>query len=444
MPRLFNLVLLLGLSANAGAVLDIKITRGIEQALPIAIAPFERAGGGDTDVDTVASVDMAAIIRDNLGRSGRFKVMDERRQPQQPADLAAINFGDWRKLGMESLLIGKLVPAANGDYEVSFRLIDIYRGRQIAGFSIPARPAMLRRVAHQISDFVFEKLTGAPGAFDTRIAYITVREGDDGRIHALEVADADGYNAQTLLESKQPLLSPAWSPDGQKIAYVSFEGRRSAIFIQDVLTGRRERIAAFTGINSAPAWSPDGNRLAMTLSKDGNTEIYIMALETKSLRRLTRHGAIDTEPAWSPDGQKIAFTSDRSGAPQIYEIDAQGGQPKRISFAGDYNARPEYAPDGRSIALVHGVNGAYRIGLLEPGNGIIRALTATGLDESPSFSPNGAMIIYATTDSGGARLEAVSADGRIRQRLGLAWGDVREPAWGPFLQQENPAGLPDF
>ena len=443
MPRLFSLALLLGLTVHAQAVLDIKITSGIEQALPIAIAPFGLAGAASGG-DTLPPVDLAAIIRANLGRSGRFRVMDEARQPQQPTEFAAINFGDWQKLGVESLLIGRINPAADGAYEVRFRLIDIYRGRQIAGFRIPARPASLRRVAHQISDIIFEKLTGVPGAFDTRIAYITARETADGRLHTLEVADADGYNAQTLLESNQPLLSPAWSPDGRKIAYVSFEGRRPAIFIQDVPSGRRERIAAFAGINSAPAWSPDGARLAMTLSRDGNTEIYIMEIKTGALRRLTRHHAIDTEPAWSPDGQKLAFTSDRSGAPQVYEVDARGGQPRRVSFAGDYNARPKYAPDGGSMALVHGADGAYRIGLLDLGNGFIRALTDTGLDESPSFAPNGAMILYATTGAGGARLEAVSADGRIRQRLAPAAGETREPAWGPFLPTADPAGLPDY
>ena len=443
MPRLFSLALLLGLTVNAGAVLDIKITSGIEQALPIAIAPFGRAGAA-SGVDAGPPVDLAAIIRANLGRSGRFKVMDAARQPQQPTEFAAINFADWRKLGMESLVIGQISPAPEGAYEVRFRLIDIYRGQQIAGFRIPARADKLRRVAHQVSDLIFERLTGVPGAFDTRIAYITVREAADGPLHTLEVADADGHNARALLESSQPLLSPAWSPDGRQIAYVSFEGRRPAIFIQDVPSGRRERIAAFAGINSAPAWSPDGQKLAMTLSRDGNTEIYVMELKTGALRRLTRHRAIDTEPAWSPDGQKLAFTSDRSGAPQIYEIDARGGEPRRVSFAGDYNARPEYAPDGRTMALVHGADGAYRIGLLDLGNGFIRPLSETGLDESPSFAPNGAMIIYATTGAGGAGLAAVSADGRIRQRLGLAGGEAREPAWGPFLKAENPAGLPDY
>ena len=273
MKHLVNLILLFSISFNAYAVLDIKITQGIEQSLPIAIVPF-----GWSQASSVAPIDITSIISNDLTRSGRFDVMDEQDLPQRPTQFETINFNDWRKLGMENILIGNLTLTDTGDYDVSFRLVDIYRGKQIAGFRIPAKPNALRRVAHQISDIIFEKLTGIPGAFDTRVAYITVKKNKDSKIHTLEVADADGYNAQILLESKEPLLSPSWSPDGKKIAYVSFEGKNSAIFIQDVSSGKRERIAAYNGINSAPSWSPDGSRLAMTLSKDGNTEIYIMNL----------------------------------------------------------------------------------------------------------------------------------------------------------------------
>ncbi len=416
-------------SLQAHAVLDIKITQGIEQSLPIAIVPF-----GWSQASSVAPIDLTSIISGDLQRSGRFNVMDENDLPQRPTEFDAINFADWRKLGMENILIGKLDLTNSGDYDISFRLIDIYRGKQIAGFSIPAKPDLLRRVAHQISDIIFEKLTGIPGAFDTRVAYITVDKRNGKKIHSLQVADADGYNAQILLESPEPLLSPSWSPDGKRIAYVSFEGKNSAIYVQDVLTGQRERISAFEGINSSPAWSPDGTRLAMTLSKDGNTEIYVLNLNNKSLQRITRNGGIDTEPTWSPSGQKLAFTSDRSGGPQIYEVSANGGEPKRISFEGIYNARPEYSPDGKFIALVHAVSGSYRIGILELANKSITVLTDARLDESPSFAPNGSMIIYATTGVRGGQLAAVSTDGRIHQRLGLQQGDVREPAWGPFLK----------
>lgn len=425
----FIIASLLSVSFQAQAVLDIKITQGIEQSLPIAIVPFAWSQAG-----SVAPIDLTAIISNDLVRSGRFDVMNEQDLPQRPTKFDDINFSDWRKLGMENILIGELNLTDAGEYDVSFRLIDIYRGKQIAGFRIPAKPNLLRRVAHQISDIIFEKLTGMPGAFDTRVAYITVNKNKEKKVHTLQIADADGYNAQILLESPEPLLSPSWSPDGKKIAYVSFEGRNSAIYIQDILTGKRERVSAFEGINSAPAWSPDGSRLALTLSKDGNTEIYIMNVSTKSLQRITRHGGIDTEPTWSPDGQKLAFTSDRSGGPQIYEVNINGGQPKRVSFEGKYNARAAYSPDGKFITLVHAVEGSYRIGLLDLSNGYINTLTDSRLDESPSFAPNGGMIIYATTGVRGAQLAAVSTDGRIHQRLGLQQGDVREPAWGPFLK----------
>jgi TolB protein len=420
---------LLFVSLQAQAVLDIKITQGVEQALPIAIVPF-----GWSQASNVAPIDLTSIISDDLQRSGRFDVMEEQDLPQRPSEYDNINFADWRKLGMENILIGKLSLTDTGDYDVSFRLVDVYRGKQIAGFRIPAKPDLLRRVAHQISDIIFEKLTGIPGAFDTRVAYITVKKNKDKKTHSLQIADADGHNAQILLESPEPLLSPSWSPDGKKIAYVSFEGKNSAIYVQEILTGQREQISAFAGINSSPDWSPDGTRMAMTLSKDGNTEIYVMNLADKSLQRITRHGGIDTEPTWSPSGQKLAFTSDRSGGPQIYEVNVAGGKPKRISFEGKYNARPVYSPDGKSITLVHAVSGSYRIALLNLRNSTINVLTDARLDESPSFAPNSGMIIYATTGVRGGQLAAVSTDGRIHQRLGLQQGDVREPAWGPFLK----------
>jgi TolB protein len=431
MKLIFKLIItsLLFLSVQAHAVLDIKITQGIEQSLPVAIIPF-----GWSQASTVAPIDLTSIITNDLQRSGRFDVMDEQDLPQRPTEFDAINFNDWRKLGMENILIGKLSLTDSGDYDVSFRLIDVYRGKQIAGFRIPAKADLLRRVAHQISDIVFEKLTGIPGAFDTRVAYITVKKNKQGKLHNLQIADADGYNAQILLESPEPLLSPSWSPDGKNIAYVSFEGKNSAIYVQEILTGKRERVSSYEGINSSPSWSPDGTQLAMTLSKDGNTEIYVLDLNTKALKRITRHSGIDTEPTFSPNGRKIAFTSNRSGGPQIYEVDINGGEAKRLSFEGDYNARPDYSPDGKSIALVHAVSGSYRIGILDLNNGYIETLTDAKLDESPSFAPNGSMIIYATTGVRGGQLAAVSTDGRIHQRLGLQQGDVREPAWGPFLK----------
>jgi TolB protein len=362
--------------------------------------------------------------------------MEEKDMPQRPTDFSAVNFRDWKLLGMENLLVGNLTLNSEGNYDVEFRLIDVYKEKQIAGFRIPSTQAQLRRTAHEISDIVYEKLIGIRGAFATRIVYVTVNKNQDGtKRFALQVSDADGYNPQILLESNEPILSPTWAPDGRSLAYVSFEGKNSAIYIQDIQSGSRQKIASNPGINSAPAWSPDGSRLAITLSKDGNPEIYIFHIASKSLRRITENAAIDTEPAWSPDGRMLAFTSDRGGNPQIYEVSAEGGQPKRISFAGPYNAGSEFSPDGKYIAVVNGEGGAYRIGLLDRATGQISLLTDSRQDESPSFAPNGHMIIYTTTGARGNALAAISVDGSVHQRLGLQDGEVREPAWGPFTNR---------
>jgi TolB protein len=315
---------------------------------------------------------------------------------------------------------------------VQFQLFDTLRGEQLAGFSIPAGANGLRLTAHQIADIIYEKLTGTPGAFASRIAYITEEQGSGGNKRvALQVADADGYRPQTIVSSKEPLMSPAWSPDGRRIAYVSFEKRRQSIYVQEVMTGQREKVAAFEGINSAPAWSPDGRRLAMTLSKDGNPDIYVMDLATHNLSRLTRHYGIDTEPSWSPDGRNIVFTSDRGGGPQIYKMPATGGNAQRLTFENAYNGRASYSPDGRFLTLVTRENGQYRIALLDLQNGVMQVLTNGGLDESPSFAPNGSMILYGSRNGSRGVLAAVSVDSGARQRLALEGGDVREPAWSP-------------
>jgi TolB protein len=415
-------------SVNVGAVLDITITQGIEEALPIAIVPFTWEGPPENK-----PLDMQVTIANDLSRTGRFRTMSAEDMPQNPSQFNQINFSDWKLLGMENIVIGTVRSQSNDIYDVEFRLINIFSGTQIAGFRIPANRDQLRRTAHRISDIIFEKLTGIQGAFDTRIAYITVKKLIDGsKQHSLQIADADGFNPQILLESSEPLMSPAWSPDGKKIAYVSFENRNSAIYIQDILTGNRDKIASNPGINSAPSWSPDGTRLALTLSKEGDPEIFILHLLSKNLQRITKNRAIDTEPSWSPDGSKLVFTSDRGGAPQIYEIESTGGTPKRLTFEGSYNTRARYSPDGNSISLVHGSGGMYRIAVMDLSRKELTILTNSRLDESPSFSPNGSMIIYATNRPTGSELAAVSADGRVHQRLGLQDGDVREPEWGPF------------
>ena len=423
------LLLLLTLPrVQAQGELEIVIDTGVENTLPVAIVPF-----GWNGVPGEQPIDLHVTIANNLSRSGRFATMEAREMPQRPVEFGHVNFSDWQLLRMENIVIGNLKQTESGDYEVEFRLLDVYKANQLTGFRISAKRAQLRRIAHRISDIIFEKLTGVRGAFDTRIAYVTVRQDAAGQArHSLQIADADGFNPQILLESDQALMSPAWSPDGEYLAYVSFEGDSSSVFVQNVRTGQREELAAHEGINSAPAYSPDGGRLAMTLSKDGNPEIYVLHLADNSLQRITRDRAIDTEPNWSPDGSKLIFTSDRGGTPQIYEVDLQGGTPRRLTFDGSYFARPRYSPTGSGITMVYGDNGAYRIAYLDVANGNVSVLTNSRLDESPSFSPNGAMIIYATNGRFGSELAAVSADGKVRQRLALQDGEVREPAWGPF------------
>jgi TolB protein len=411
------------------AVLTIKITQGIEGAQPIAIVPFGLQPGAQPPPQNIAQ-----IISNDLTRSGRFSPLPMSDLPSRPSDASAVNFSDFRILGMPNLVIGKVKPLANGRFGVEFRLFDVFRGTQIRGYELDAAPGELRRIAHQVSDIIYEALTGERGAFDTRIAYITELKSGGISQYALKVADSDGFNPQVVLESKSPIVSPAWSPDGRQLAYVSFEGNRPRIFTQNLAVGTRQVIAAFPGLNGAPAWSPDGKSMAMTLSKDGNPEVYVMDVATRRLRRLTVSAAIDTEPAWAPDGKSLVLTSDRGGTPQVYRVSATGGRATRLTFEGKYNSRATFSPDGKSLALVHGNKGTFRTAVLDLENKALRVLTKTTLDESPSFAPNGSMILYATTDAGGGTLAGVSTDGRVRQELATQQGDVREPAWSPFRQ----------
>ena len=423
MNRWILLLVFACFSTTANAVLKIDITEGIEGATPIAVIPFQWVGASKP-----ANADVSAIISSDLARSGKFSPVAEKDLLARPARPEDIHFKTWRVAGVDHLVLGSVQMVASGMYKIEFRLFNVYRGEQVLGYSFNATSATLRSFAHQISDLIFEKLTGLPGAFNTRIAYVT--SSGKPMTYRLQVADTDGYDPKTLLTSKEPIMSPVWSPDGSKLAYVSFESGLSAIFIHDTRTADREKIAAFKGVNSAPAWSPDGNTIAMTLSKDGNPDIYIISLQNKALRRLTRHWAIDTEPAWMPGSKSLIFTSSRSGKPQLYELSLdKGARPKRLTFEGNYNANASVSPDGKVIAFVHGANNSYKIAVLYKDTRTMQVLTDGPLDESPDFAPNGAMILYASQDRGRAVLAAVSTDGRQKQRLALSDGEVREPSW---------------
>ena len=423
--RKILLIVLFGLNVQIGHAtpLTIEITEGVESAVPVAVVPFASSG---------AAVNISAIVNADLARSGFFKMMSEQGMPARPSTVAEVNFKDWQGLGQNYLVIGQVSDTGGGQYNVQFQLLDVYKNGQLLGYRMTSSADDLRRTAHHISDLIFEKLTGKKGVFSGRIAYITTNnQGNKQQSHQLQVADADGFNPQTVASSVEPLMSPSWSPDGKKMAYVSFERKSAAIYVQTLATGERTRVAEFPGINGAPAWSPDGTKLALTLSKDGSPDIYVLNLSTRSLTRLTKTFAIDTEPSWSPDGRSIVFTSDRGGSPQIYSVPSQGGQEKRLTFSGDYNARASFSPDGKSIVMVHGNGNDYRIAVMELASRSINVLTSGRSDESPSFAPNGSMILYASKKGRTGFLSAVSLDGKMQEKMAFNSGEVREPAWAP-------------
>lgn len=422
------LLLLMSTMHPAFAVLQVEITKGAEGAVPIAIIPFQQKTAG-----RVIPFDVSGIIAADLRRSGKFAPVQEDKLIARPQSLETVNYKLWRIANIDHIVIGQIQEVSPGQYQVQFRLIDVFKGGQVLGYQFKANDKTLRGIAHHISDLIYEQITGQKGAFDTKIAYVTAQRKVGAQpVYKLEVADTDGYNPRTVLTSAQPIMSPSWSPDGTRVAYVSFEGRRSEIFVQHLTSRKREKVSSFKGINGAPVWSPDGRRMALTLSKGGNPDIYVLDLASKKLTQVTRHWGIDTEPAWMPDGRELVFTSSRSGKPQIYRVSIGGDRARRLTFEGSYNANAEVSPDGKSVAFVQGDGNQFRIALMDLQTGYTHTLTDGPLDESPSFAPNGSMILYAAQDAGQGVLAAVSTDGGFKQRLVLSEGDVREPTWAPF------------
>ncbi len=418
------------LASPLAAEITIQIDRGYDNPKKIGVVPFG-VGTGVQGVENPSS-----IIAFDLARSGQFSPTPPENMLSTPTQPKDVLFRDWRVLGVEYVVIGRTEVAANGNLAVSYYLFDVLNERQLANETFTAPPTALRDMAHLVSDAVYEKLTGIPGAFSTRIVYVLARNlGTKDVKFNLEMADADGARPRTLLESREPILSATWSPDGKKVAYVSFEGGKPSIILQEIATGQRSKITDFPGLNSAPAFSPDGRQLALVLSRDGDPEIYTMNIATRELKRITRQRGIDTEPSWTADGKSLIFTSDRGGKPQIYQIELATGMTQRLTFEGDYNARGRMLPDGKHLVFVHRNDGVFHIAVMDLQRGRLMVLTSTSLDESPSIAPNGTMLIYATQDRGRGILAVVSIDGSVKYRLPSSVGDVREPAWSPFLNR---------
>lgn len=420
-------VVTLTVVSQAQAVIEIEITQGGASAIPIAVVPFGWKGEGEPPED------VAAIVGADLSRSGNFSPLNRDDLVSQPVSGDVPRYSSWRLSGAEFLLTGGMRPSDKG-YVVEFQLFNVLQQTLMTGFSFQVTDQTLRSAAHQIADEVYEEILGITGAFNTQMAFVSVVGAVGDRTYQLQLADADGENPQAMLTSPRPILSPAWAPDGVRIAYVSFENRtRSAIYIQNRRKGSRVKVISHDGINGAPSFSPDGKRLAVTLSHEGNPDIYIVDIDSGAARQLTKSDAIDTEAQWL-NNETLIFTSDRSGGPQLYEVPALGGRAKRITFEGKYNASATVSPDGATIAFVHGAEGRFQIGAIDRRSGLFQTLTQGTLDESPTFAPNGQMIMYATEKGGQGTLGAVSLDGSVSQSLVLQGSSVREPAWSPYTR----------
>ena len=408
---------------------NILVTSGSDRATPIAVVPFGLQGG------SVLPEDIADIIGNDLRNSGYYSPIPRQNMISQPSQASEVIFRDWKALGAQYVMVGSIVPAG-GRLQVQYALFNVATEQQVLTGSVAGSTDQLRDMAHYIADHSFEKLTGIKGAFSTRMLYVTAeRFSTNNTRYTLQRSDYDGARAVTLLQSREPILSPRFAPDGKRIAYVSFEQKRPRIFIQNIDTGRREQVTNFEGLNGAPAWSPDGSRLAFVLSKDGNPDIYVMNVASRQISRVTAGPGINTEPFWGKDGNTLYFTSDRGGKPQIYKQSVGGGGAERVTFVGNYNANPKLSADEKTLVMIHRQQGFtnFKVAAQDLQRGSVKILSETSLDESPTVAPNGTMLIYATRQQGRGVLMLVSLNGRVRLPLPTAQGEVREPSWSPYL-----------